>query len=274
MLFTKDKIDISNLTSETFFKENPLDEFDLKGDFTTRLSDALDYEGCQGNFKILLHEEQDKPSCQNQQKDCYLTHELDGFLDKFNKSFEGYEHLGGMNFSGQQASSSQMPFFAEAKTYKEEKMDDQLSNLAVSSSIDVEKPQQKSRWNKTKDKMLFQLLRTYKKQGVTSIEELYSIKSYEEARTNVGLKCLRKAMNWKQGAEFLLMRIIKKTKKPFSSRETKMLKKLLKECNYENIDCESLCEHFPGKSVGDMELACEKLTKIRKDKCLTKVTKL
>lgn len=128
----------------------------------------------------------------------------------------------------------------------------------------------KKRWNRNKDKSLFKVIRSLEKEGKLSLEELISLDASKDASSNPGVCILAKKFRWKSLKKFLLLRIQSLSKRDFSVRETKALKKILKkEYQYKDLDYSKIIEEFPGKTVRRLEEVCDEIIRRRFDKTLT-----
>ena len=87
------------------------------------------------------------------------------------------------------------------------------------------------------------------KEGILTLEELIRIDPDYEAEQNKEVINLGKSLNWKYSLRNLIVRVQKFVNSNFSVRETKLLKKLVKESDMKNIDYENILYNFPGKSI-------------------------
>lgn len=116
------------------------------------------------------------------------------------------------------------------------------------------------RWGRIQDKVLFQSIREMESQQILSLDILLSperevLNTHEEAVAQLILRC-----GWKASPSKLLARIKTLWNSKFSFRETKALKKILKEeYNYENINFDKVIYEFPGKRMAELVETCEKL---------------
>jgi len=81
------------------------------------------------------------------------------------------------------------------------------------------------------------------------LEELLRIDPEYEVSNNEGLVKLAALFGWKSGIKFLLKRIKNSMNNNFSVREGKLLKKLVRNMDYSDINYEIVLNYFPGKTL-------------------------
>lgn len=147
-----------------------------------------------------------------------------------------------------------------------------FSTLADAESLESEGNQRdiKKRWNRQKDKVLFQVIRSLEADGKVTFEELISMNAGRDACSHPGVSLLAKKFGWKSLKKYLVLRIQSLSKRDFSVRETKALKRILKrDYEYKDLDYGKIIYEFPGKSVQRLKEVCDEIIQRRFQKTLT-----
>ncbi|CAI2387594.1 unnamed protein product [Moneuplotes crassus] len=166
---------------------------------------------------------------------------------------------------------------AKACIYEEEhlKHTNFIPNLKpeIKSEVKPEsKPSHKiTRWRKQDDIELFKAFRMCEQQGLITLNEIRCFKSPSEVAAHLGIQMIKDTLGCKQSHMFLVNRIKNKLNDSFSIRETKLLKRLVRKYEYDNIPYLQLLESFSGKTLEGMKRACDHLCENKRNKKLSKV---
>lgn len=142
-------------------------------------------------------------------------------------------------------------------------MDEEKSNAVV------------RRWNRADDKKLFQVIRDLEAKGLLSLHQLLQIKITRASFRNKLLKKIAEQLDWRETSKLLLARIQKLSKMEFTTREVKLLKRMIKKnYAYKNLDYEAIFYHFPGKTMQELIEVSDKICKIKTQKKLCSLMEL
>ncbi|CAI2360722.1 unnamed protein product [Moneuplotes crassus] len=129
----------------------------------------------------------------------------------------------------------------------------------------------RTRWKKQDDIELFKEFRMCEEQGLITLNEIRNFQNSSEIQAHAGMQMIKQTLGCRQSPKFLANRIKIKMKDTFSVRETKILKKLVKQYNYTCIPYQKLLAHFSGKTLEGLERACDNLCESKKHRMLTRV---
>ncbi|CAI2361255.1 unnamed protein product [Moneuplotes crassus] len=136
---------------------------------------------------------------------------------------------------------------------------------------DLWAPTKGMRWSKQDDIELFRLFRMCEDQGLLTLNEIKHFDSSTKVSKVPAMQMIKETLGCRQSCRFLANRIKIKMKDSFSIRETRLLKRLIKKYNYDDIPHLELLEHFAGKTLEGMQNACANLCTNKKQKRLRKV---
>lgn len=135
----------------------------------------------------------------------------------------------------------------------------------------VELGVKRTRWKQQDDIELFKAFRMCEEQGLITLSEIRNFKNSSEIQAHSGIQMIKKALGCRQSPKFLANRLKLKMKDTFSVRETKKLKRLVKQYNYTWIPHKKLLAHFSGKTLEGLKRAWDNLWENKWNKKLTKV---
>mmetsp|Transcript_12675 Transcript_12675/g.12708 ORF Transcript_12675/g.12708 Transcript_12675/m.12708 type:complete len:262 (+) Transcript_12675:1-786(+) len=105
------------------------------------------------------------------------------------------------------------------------------------------------RWGKREDIALFKAFRQCEEQGLITLSSISQLRTNDQISSHEGIKIIRNRLGCRQSARFLANRLRLKLTNKFSVRETKLLKRLLKTYQYNNLNYSKILDYFSGKTL-------------------------
>ncbi|CAI2360146.1 unnamed protein product [Moneuplotes crassus] len=136
-----------------------------------------------------------------------------------------------------------------------------------------EKDIKAKRWGKDEDIALFKAFRECEEQGLITLSSICQLKSAAQLKSHQGLQIIKNKLGCRQSSRFIANRLSLKLTDTFSIRETKLLKRLLKNYNYENVKYSEIIGKFSGKTLQGFKNYCDTLCSKKKVKQLTQLNR-